>query len=70
MGTPHRQAGKARRGVEAADEPIISSIGDKVALGPLRRDLISLYQRWFSDLEVMRAFAGRGPRPTTFEALP
>jgi RimJ/RimL family protein N-acetyltransferase len=33
--------------------------GEKVALGPLRRDLLETYQRWTNDLEVRR---GRGVR--------
>jgi RimJ/RimL family protein N-acetyltransferase len=35
-----------------ADQPILNIVGDKVALGPLRRDLMPLYDRWFNDFEV------------------
>lgn len=55
--------------MKSAEKPILSIVGEKVTLGPLRRDLLSLYQRWFSDLEVMRAFAEKGPRPTTLESI-
>ena len=34
--------------------PIITLAGDRVALGPGRRDLISLYQAWINDLSVTR----------------
>ena len=30
--------------------PIINIAGEKVALGPLRRDLVPLYQRWYKRL--------------------
>ena len=36
----------------AHDEPILNIVGEKVALGPLRRDLIALYDRWFNDFEA------------------
>ena len=35
-------------------QPIINFAGDKVALGPIRRDLIPLFQRWSNDFEVVR----------------
>jgi diamine N-acetyltransferase len=34
--------------------PLVNVVGEKVALGPLRRDLLSLYIRWVNDFEVMR----------------
>lgn len=34
--------------------PIITLAGDRVALGPGRRDLIPLYQAWINDLSVTR----------------
>jgi diamine N-acetyltransferase len=34
--------------------PLISVEDDKVALGPMRRDLIPLYQAWINDLSVNR----------------
>jgi diamine N-acetyltransferase len=33
-------------------QPIVNIVGDRVALGPCRRDLIPLYDRWFNDFEV------------------
>ena len=46
--------------------PIINIAGEKVALGPLRRDLVPLYQRWYNDFEVMRFLDTM--RPTSLEA--
>ena len=49
-------------------QPLILNItGQKVALGPLRRDLLPLYLRWVNDFEVTRTM-GIGWRPTTLEA--
>jgi diamine N-acetyltransferase len=50
-----------------SEQPIINITGEKVALGPLRRDLLPLYQRWFNDFEVTRS-AGSPLRPLTWEA--
>ena len=36
-----------------------------VALGPLRRDLMSIYLRWHNDVATTRTFALR--QPTTLE---
>lgn len=33
--------------------PIISISGDKVAIGPIRRDLLPLYQAWDNDLSLV-----------------
>jgi diamine N-acetyltransferase len=41
--------------------------GDLVALGPIRRDLIGVYQRWFNDLGTLRTI-GMPPVPLTFES--
>ena len=48
-------------------QPILNIAGEKVALGPLRRDLIPLYLRWINDFEVVR-FLGAAARPTSLEA--
>lgn len=44
---------------DAVDEkqpgPILNFGGEKVALGPLRRDLAELYQKWNNDFVVSRA---------------
>jgi RimJ/RimL family protein N-acetyltransferase len=48
------------------EEPIFNIAGDLVALGPLRRDLLPLYQRWINDLGTMRTL-GLAPLPMTSE---
>lgn len=48
------------------DHPIINILGDKVALGPTRRDLLPLYNRWMNDLKT-RYLAGFVPKPQTLE---
>jgi diamine N-acetyltransferase len=37
-----------------SDEPDFVIAGDKVALGPLRRDLATVYAHWMNELEVRR----------------
>ncbi|HEX2172575.1 MAG TPA: GNAT family protein [Dehalococcoidia bacterium] len=49
------------------DQPVLNITGEKVALGPLRRDLVPLYQRWLNDFAVTRTLAA-GRRPFTLEA--
>lgn len=49
-----------------AQQPIINIAGGKVALGPLRRDLLPLHQAWSNDFEVQRFFGTM--RPMTLEA--
>jgi len=52
----------------SADEPILLNItGEKVALGPHRRDLLPTYQRWINDFEV-RVNLGGQVGPMTREA--
>jgi diamine N-acetyltransferase len=48
------------------DRPIINFAGEKVALGPRRRDLVPLYQAWLNDFEVTRTLAVSA-RPMTRE---
>ena len=50
----------------ASGEPILNILGDTVALGPLRRDLIDLYVRWVNDFESIRSL-GATFRPRTAE---
>jgi RimJ/RimL family protein N-acetyltransferase len=50
-----------------AGQPILNILGPKVALGPQRRDLLSLYQTWINDFEVGRSL-GHGLRPVTLES--
>lgn len=51
---------------ELPEQPIYNIRGQKVALGPMRRDLIPLYQRWINDLVTQRNI-DQIPRPTTLE---
>ena len=46
---------------------IVSFAGEKVALGPLRRDLVPLYLTWINDFEVTR-YLGRRFSIFTLEA--
>ena len=41
-------------------EPDFIVVGDKVALGPLRRDLAAAYARWCNQLDVRRGLDFRG----------
>lgn len=50
-----------------ATPTVVNITGNRVALGPFRRDLIPLYHRWFNDFAVRRTRV-RAPRPTTLEA--
>ena len=50
-----------------ADEPILNVLGEKVALGPQRRELVPLYQRWLNDFAVLTPL-GVPLRPLTREA--
>lgn len=52
---------------ETTDTSIINIFGEKVALGPLRRDLLHLYQKWINDFEVVITLAAR-IAPMTLEA--
>jgi len=49
------------------EQPILSITGKKVALGPHRRDLLPLYQRWINDFEIVRMLSAR-LRPMTLES--
>ena len=46
--------------------PIVNIVGELVALGPLRRDLLPVYQRWINDFGAVRNL-GIPPRPLTLE---
>ncbi len=52
----------------ATDAPIINIVGDRVALGPHRRDLIATYQRWINDFTALRTLEAAPPGPMTLEA--
>lgn len=47
------------------EPPIVNIVGDKAALGPLRRDLVPLITRWTNDLAARRNIGV--PLPQTFE---
>ncbi|HTK12140.1 MAG TPA: GNAT family protein [Ktedonobacteraceae bacterium] len=49
------------------ESPVMSIIGEKVALGPIRRDLVPLYHRWVNDFAVLRTL--HIPRPSTLEEI-
>jgi diamine N-acetyltransferase len=44
----------------AGEEPDLVVFGDKVALGPLRRDLAASYARWANQIEARRGLDRRG----------
>ena len=46
-----------RQAMPAGDRPPVNVVGDRVALGPLRRDLLPLYQRWINDFATTRTLA-------------
>ncbi len=41
--------------------PVVNVVGERVALGPLRRDLLPLYHRWDNDFPTQRNLGGCGP---------
>ncbi len=43
-------------GQPEGERPIINIAGERVALGPLRRDLVPLYQRWVNDFAIAHNF--------------
>ena len=49
------------------ERPVVNVVGEEVALGPLRRELVPLYQRWMNDLATVDR-VGMPPGPTTLEA--
>jgi RimJ/RimL family protein N-acetyltransferase len=49
------------------DQPLLTIRGEKIALGPFRRDLMPLYYKWFNDPEVSRTRIFT-IRPLTWEA--
>src|SRR5262245_1240414 len=50
----------------ASHQPVVNIIGETVALGPIRRDLVPLYQRWFNDFATLRTLF-IPPKPLTLE---
>jgi diamine N-acetyltransferase len=60
-----RRVWRDARGEGYMVEPIINIHGERVALGPLRRELVPLYQRWINDFDIMRTFGV--PMPVSLE---
>ncbi len=58
--------GEAPDGADSG-APIVNIVGERVALGPLRRDLVPTYQRWYNDFATHRTLTRRAPRPVTLE---
>jgi diamine N-acetyltransferase len=50
-----------------AEPPIVNIVGELIALGPLRRDLLPTYQRWINDFTAVRGL-GAPPQPVSTEA--
>lgn len=47
-------------------DPIVNIVGERVALGPLRRDLIPLYLKWRNDFWIQRTY-GSPLKPVTLD---
>ena len=58
--------GGTQRAHAVHEQPIINVKGERVALGPLRRDLLPVYQRWINDFSTLRTLGGT-VRPMTME---
>jgi RimJ/RimL family protein N-acetyltransferase len=52
---------------DSAEAPVLNIVGDLVALGPLRRELLPVYVRWRNDFYVQRTF-GNIPWPVALES--
>lgn len=50
------------------EQPIINIVGGKVALGPHRRELLPLTQRWINDFTALRTLGALPPGPSTVES--
>lgn len=57
----------AERDVAPDESPLVNIVGESVALGPMRRELVPLYLRWINDFGTTRTL-GLPPRPMTAEA--
>lgn len=49
------------------ETPVVNVLGERIALGPHRRDLLSTYQRWINDFAALRTLGAMAPGPTTLE---
>jgi len=50
----------------SSEQPVLNVVGERVALGPLRADLLPLYGRWINDFGTIR-MTGLPPGPVTAE---
>ena len=50
-----------------SDQPLVNILGERIALGPLRRDLVPVYCRWMNDFNTLRTL-GVLPVPMLLEA--
>jgi diamine N-acetyltransferase len=55
--------------LDTSPAPILNLVGDQVALGPLRRDLVPTYQRWFNDFAVMGCWESDVVGPVAQESV-
>ena len=46
--------------------PVLNMVGEKVVLGPLRKDLVPTYTRWYNNFYTLRTL-GATPLPLTLE---
>lgn len=44
------------------EQPVLNILGEKVAFGPLRKDLLTLYQRWINDFDALRNLGDYTPK--------
>ncbi len=52
--------------MDVPESPIVNITGARVALGPIRRDLVPTYQRWLNDFAMLRTL-DVSPQPMTLE---
>ncbi len=50
----------------SSEQPVLNVVGERVALGPLREDLLPAYGRWINDFATIRIL-GLPPVPVTAE---
>lgn len=48
-------------------QPIVNIVGEKIALGPLSRDVLPAITRWINDFRALRTLGAVKPGPSTFE---
>ena len=49
-----------------SEQPVLNIVGERVALGPLREELLPVYERWINDFGTVRML-GLPPAPVTAE---